>query len=156
MKPATPLHFSHRNLPQLLLQAREVVLARFRPLLNEAGFTEQQWRIVRALVEFGPLEPRQIVPLCGISSPSLAGILARMDDLGLVSRERLPHDQRRVLVSVSPAGVALAKLLAPKIEANYQALEKAIGTELAGELYQVLDRLIDKLGTADEQESASD
>ena len=26
----------------------------------------------------------------------LAGILARMDDMGLVQRERLPHDQRRV------------------------------------------------------------
>ncbi len=145
-----------RNLPLLMLQAREAVFARFRPILNEAGVTEQQWRVVRALLERGPLEPRQIGEICCLASPSLAGILARMDDLGLVSRERLPHDQRRVLVSVSPAGVALAKLLAPKIEANYQALEKAIGTELAGELYQVLDRLIDKLGTTDGQESGSD
>jgi hypothetical protein len=72
----------HRNLPLLLLQARERVIANFRPALNAAGVTEQQWRIVRALLEQGPLEPRQIVGLCAISSPSLAGVLARMDDLG--------------------------------------------------------------------------
>ena len=32
----------HRNLPLLLLQAREEVFSRFRPLLNDAGVTEQQ------------------------------------------------------------------------------------------------------------------
>jgi DNA-binding MarR family transcriptional regulator len=75
------------------------VIARFRPALNAAGVTEQQWRIVRALLEQGPLEPRQIGRCARISSPSLAGVLARMDDLGLVQRERLPHDQRRVMVA---------------------------------------------------------
>ena len=74
----TPAHIRHRNLPLLLLQARERVIARFRPILNEHGVTEQQWRIVRALLERGPLEPRQIVDVCRISSPSLAGVLARM------------------------------------------------------------------------------
>ncbi len=137
-----------RNLPLLMLQAREAVFSRFRPVLNEAGITEQQWRVVRALLEHGSLEPRQIGEICCLASPSLAGILARMDDLGLVRRERLPHDQRRVLVSVSPAGMALAKQLAPRIEANYRALERELGTELTGELYQMLDRLIDTLATA--------
>ena len=40
----------HRNLPLLLLQAREGVISRFRPILTEAGFTEQQWRVIRALL----------------------------------------------------------------------------------------------------------
>jgi sulfite reductase beta subunit-like hemoprotein len=68
--------FHHRNLPLLLLQAREGVMAQFRPILNAHGVTEQQWRIVRALLEQGPLEPRQIGEVCRISSPSLAGVLA--------------------------------------------------------------------------------
>ena len=51
---------AHRNLPLLLLQARERVINRFRPLLNAQHITEQQWRIVRLLLESGPLEPRQI------------------------------------------------------------------------------------------------
>jgi len=73
----------HRNLPLLLLQAREHVIARFRPILNAHGITEQQWRIVRALIDTGPLEPREIGDLCRISSPSLAGVLSRMEETRL-------------------------------------------------------------------------
>jgi homoprotocatechuate degradation regulator HpaR len=139
----TPL--KHRNLPLLLLQARESVFSRFRPLLNEVGLTEQQWRVIRALLDHGPLEPRQIGDICCLSSPSLAGILARMDDLGLVERERLEHDQRRVMVSVTDKGQALARELAPRIERTYAELEAQIGEDFAQQLYQSLDQLMTKL-----------
>ena len=48
---AAPL--AHRNLPLLLLQARERVIAQFRPILKAHGLTEQQWRVLRALVDAG-------------------------------------------------------------------------------------------------------
>lgn len=131
---------THRNLPLMLLQARERVIARFRPLFNEHGVTEQQWRIVRALLETGPLEPREIVLLCGISSPSLAGVLARMEELDLVTRERLDHDQRRVRVSLTARSRALVRQMAPGVEAAYQAMEAQIGPELLQQLVDALDR----------------
>jgi len=133
--------FTHRNLPLLLLQARERVMARFRPLLNENGITEQQWRIVRALLQTGPLEPREIVVVCGISSPSLAGVLARMEELGLVARARLDHDQRRVKVSLTARSRSLIRQMAPRIEKTYQAMEQQIGPELVRQMYELLDRL---------------
>jgi homoprotocatechuate degradation regulator HpaR len=136
----------HRNLPLLLLQAREEVFSRFRPLLNDAGVTEQQWRVVRALLEHGPMEPREICEICCLSSPSLAGILARMDEMGLVLRERFPNDQRRVLVSGSAKGAELANQLAPRIEATYKELEALIGQTFARDLYRTLDLLLEKLG----------
>lgn len=138
--------FTHRNLPLLLLHARESVIARFRPILNAHGVTEQQWRIVRALLERGPLEPRQIGEVCRISSPSLAGVLARMDDMGLVKRERLEHDQRRVKVSLTAKSRALAARLAPQIEEIYQTIEGHIGSEFIGRFYATLDELISLLG----------
>lgn len=145
----------HRNLPLLFLQARESVFARFRPILNSAGVTEQQWRVMRALLERGPLEPRQIGEICRLSSPSLAGMLSRMDDLGLVLRERLDHDQRRVRVSVTAKGWALAAKLAPRIEATYRELEEQIGTEFIERLYLTLDEVIAKLGTSSSDEDTS-
>jgi len=146
--PATrrPADFTHRNLPLLLLHARESVIAHFRPILNAHGVTEQQWRIVRALLERGPLEPRQIGEVCRVSSPSLAGVLARMDDLGLVQRERLAHDQRRVRVSLTARSRALAHTMAPQIEAVYQAIEAHIGSEFIERFYATLDDLIGMLG----------
>jgi homoprotocatechuate degradation regulator HpaR len=139
LQPAT-LH--HRNLPLLLLQAREGVLAHFRPLLNAHGVTEQQWRIVRALLAEGPLEPRQIGTLCRISSPSLAGVLARMDELGLVRRERTAQDQRRVLVSLTRKSRDLAAAMAPEVEAVYARIENHIGADFVQRFYATLDELI--------------
>jgi homoprotocatechuate degradation regulator HpaR len=139
---------AHRNLPLLLLQARESVLARFRPMLNAHGLTEQQWRIVRAMLEAGPLEPRQIGALCAVSSPSLAGILARMEALGLVERERLDHDQRRVLVSLTARSRTLAARLAPQIEDTYRQLGAQLGAGFVDGLFADLDRLIALLGAA--------
>ena len=141
--------FSHRNLPLLLLQARERVIANFRPALNAAGVTEQQWRVVRALLEFGTLEPRQMVSLCAISSPSLAGVLSRMDEMGLVRRVRPDHDQRRVQVSLTAKSRALARRLAPQIEAIYADIEKRIGHRFTQDFYRTLDELITLLDEAE-------
>lgn len=146
------LNLIHRNLPLLFLQARESIFARFRPALNAAGITEQQWRVVRALLDHGPLEPRQIGDICRLSSPSLAGILARMADLGLVLRERLGHDQRRVKVSVTAQGQALAAQLAPTIEATYRELENQMGVEFIERLYATLDEVTFKLGPPSSEE----
>src|SRR5450755_1513018 len=102
-----PARLKHRNLPLLMLKAREHVIGRFRPLLNAHGITEQQWRVVRVLLEAGALEPREIGESCSLSSPSLAGVLARMEEIGLVNRRRLAHDQRRVRVSLTSKSRAL-------------------------------------------------
>lgn len=140
-----PARLKHRNLPLLMLRAREQVIGRFRPLLNAHGITEQQWRIVRVLLEAGALEPREIGELCRLSSPSLAGVLARMEEIGLVTRKRLAHDQRRLRVSLTPRSRALAARMAPQIEAVYARVEQLLGKEFCQHLYGALDNVIDKL-----------
>src|SRR5690242_16920430 len=135
--PRTPVHrqsmssktrrLQHRNLPLLLLQARARVISHFRPILTAHGFTEQQWRIVRVLLEAPALEPRQIGELCAISSPSMAGVLERMEQAGYVSRRRVEHDQRRVLVSLTTKSRQLAARMTPQIDATYRRLEKTLG-----------------------------
>jgi len=142
--------FAHRNMPLLMLQARECVLARFRPVLKAHGLTEQQWRILRVLMEEGALEPRQIGHRCGISSPSMAGILARMESLDLVTRERLEHDQRRQRVTPTAGSRALAQRIAPLIDAEYAAIEAQLGSALVASLFATLDQVIAKLGPAAE------
>jgi homoprotocatechuate degradation regulator HpaR len=137
---STRLH--HRNLPLLLLQARERVISHFRPILNANGVTEQQWRIVRVLYEVPSLEPREIVELCRISSPSMAGVLSRMEELGLVARRRLPHDQRRVRVSLTARARTMAARMAPQIDATYRHIEQTIGAEFSARFQRTLDQLL--------------
>ncbi|MFO1314390.1 MAG: homoprotocatechuate degradation operon regulator HpaR [Burkholderiales bacterium] len=138
-----PAVVPHRNLPLLLLRAREDVIVRFRPILNAHGVTEQQWRILRVLAEHSPrpLEPREITDLCTISSPSLTGVLARMDETGLVARRRDARDQRRVKVSLTAKSRALVRKVAPLVEREYRALEAAVGGDLVRDAYALCDRL---------------
>lgn len=70
------------------------------------------------------------------------GVLARMDDLGVVIRSRMPEDQRRVLVRLSPKGEAIVAQMAPLVQAQYRLLEDALGKELIQEVYQVVDKLL--------------
>lgn len=132
----------HRNLPQLMLQAREALMAQFRPILNQNGVTEQQWRIIRALLMHGPLEPRQLCELCQISSPSIVGVLLRMEEGGLVGRERMADDQRRVLVSVTARSRQLGRRMIPAIEERYSSIEASVGIEALQQAYDVLDALL--------------
>lgn len=136
----------HRNLPQLMLQAREALMAQFRPILNENGVTEQQWRIVRALLSHGPLEPRQLCERCQISSPSIVGVLLRMEEAGLVDRERMVGDQRRVRVSATARSRQLGRRIIPAIEERYAGIEKLVGVETLQQAYDVLDALLAPLG----------
>jgi homoprotocatechuate degradation regulator HpaR len=138
----------HRNLPQLMLQAREALMAQFRPILNENGVTEQQWRIVRALLMHGPLEPRQLCTLCQISSPSIVGVLQRMEEAGLVERERMAGDQRRVSVTATARSRQLGRRMIPAIEKRYLEIEKMVGVQTLQQAYDVLDALLAPLGYA--------
>ncbi|WP_426207430.1 homoprotocatechuate degradation operon regulator HpaR [Massilia sp. TWP1-3-3] len=135
--------FTHRNLPQQLLKARDALMTHFRPVLNHYGLTEQQWRILRALDEHAQLEPREICALCQILSSSMAGILARMEETGLVQRSRIEADQRRLLISLAPKGDALIDHMAPLIELQYQYLEQAFGKHALEALSSALEGFID-------------
>ncbi|MFZ6648137.1 homoprotocatechuate degradation operon regulator HpaR [Undibacterium sp. TJN25] len=133
---------TYPNLPQRLLKARDFLMSNFRPVLNHYGVTEQQWRILRVLGEYGHLEPRELCDLCQILSPSMAGMLARMEDTGLIHRERVAGDQRRVTVTLAPHGEYLMSQIGALISLQYQNIEQACGKKIFAELFDVLEEFI--------------
>lgn len=136
---------ARRNLPLLLLQVRGSLIGRFRPVLKKTGLTEQQFRILRALDVNGTLEPRELCAICHISSPSLAGVLARMESIGLVTRERLKDDQRRQHVSLTPRAVRMFADVSDDLEAVYRQLETELGPDYLAEIYAMCDRVLEVL-----------
>lgn len=134
--------FVHRNLPRLLLQAREAVMAHTRPSLREHGLSDQQWRVLRVLGEHGTVETGRVAREAYILGPSLTGVLARMERDGLVRRERDPADQRRTVVEATAKGRKMVGKLSTTIEDHYQWLEQSLGKAKLAQLYQLLDELI--------------
>ena len=135
--------FHHRNLPHLLLYARETLMAHFRPILHAAGVTEQQWRVLRTLSEVGAMEPNQIARSCQILSPSLTRMLAGMQEQGLIKRARSSADQRRQEISLTPKSTKLIDRMRPQVDTKYQEIEARIGKELLDRLYRDVDTMVD-------------
>src|SRR6266850_7384199 len=111
-----------RSLAMLLLLAREAVMRRWRPLLHERGLTDQQWRVIRALIEFESLEIMELGTRCCIHPASLSRIVPKLAADGLVSRCPNAEDQRRVVVSLTPRGRRLFESVMPAAERIYAPL----------------------------------
>jgi homoprotocatechuate degradation regulator HpaR len=140
--PVVSTTLAHRNLPRLLLQARETVMAHTRPSLREHGLSDQQWRVLRVLGEHGVVETGRVAREAYILGPSLTGVLARMERDGLIRRERDPADQRRTVVQATPRGLKMVERLSETIETHYRWLEGSLGRQKLAQLYELLDQLI--------------
>jgi homoprotocatechuate degradation regulator HpaR len=134
--------FAHRNLPRLLLQARETVLEHFRPGLREKGLTDQQWRVLRVLAEEGECDVSTIAQGAYLLGPSLSGVLTRMERDGLIVRAADSEDARRQVIRASSKGKRLVAKLAESIEAHYISMEAALGKARLMQLYGLLDEVI--------------
>jgi homoprotocatechuate degradation regulator HpaR len=144
MKSNTP--FVHRNLPRLLLEAREAVMAHTRPSLRQHGLSDQQWRVLRVLGEHADdpdgVETGRVAREAYLLGPSLTGVLARMERDGLIDRARCPQDARRTVVRATTAGLAKVKALSQTIEAHYAWMERELGKTKLTALYELLDGVI--------------
>ena len=59
-----------RSLPMALLRAREAVMRGFRRVLREHGLNEQEWRIIRALMEVDQIDIGELAERVFILKPS--------------------------------------------------------------------------------------
>ncbi|MEX1167363.1 MAG: homoprotocatechuate degradation operon regulator HpaR [Hydrogenophaga sp.] len=138
--------FVHRNLPRLLLEAREAVMQHTRPSLREHGLSDQQWRVLRVLGEHADdpagLETGRIAREALLLGPSLTGVLTRMERDGLIQRQRCAQDARRTVVRATPSGLRLVHSLSTTIEAHYTWLEERLGKPQLTQLYALLDQVI--------------
>lgn len=106
MSKSTDLPPYPRSLAGTLLAAREAVMAPLRPLLREAGFTDQQWRVLRVLADTGPLDAGGIAERALLYPPSVTRIVREMTERGLLSRETDGNDRRRSVIAITPTGLA--------------------------------------------------
>jgi homoprotocatechuate degradation regulator HpaR len=135
-------HFKHRNLPRLLLQAREAVMGHFRPNLREHGLTDQQWRVLRVLGERGSIDTGTVATEAYLLGPSLTGVLARMERDGLIKRTRDAQDARRTQVAATAKGKRMVQKLSESIEQHYATMEQKLGKAQLVQLYTLLDAVI--------------
>lgn len=134
-----------RNIPLLLLKTREAMMEYFRPALIKHQVTEQQWRILRALYEHEQLESRELCEQCCILSPSMAGILKRMEELNYIIKTPMPEDKRRVMVTLAPGTEQLIEAVLDENKESYETVAQKIGEKELTQLVERLDHVLQKL-----------
>ena len=129
--------FQH-SLPMELLKAREAAMARFRPMLRSHGLTEQQWRVIRALSEYGNIDASELARRSFLLAPSLTRILQHLEREKFVKRSSDKKDQRRSVFALTGKGRKLFSKVGPDSELLYTNIEKRFGPAKLETLYDLL------------------
>ena len=101
---AKTLPSTARSLPIALIRAREGVMSPIREMLSETGITEQQWRVLRVLAEFGGMDAKTLADRSSLLFPSLTRIASTLREKGLVTQTRDETDRRRQVVEITADG----------------------------------------------------
>ncbi len=116
-------------------------MERFRPLLAAHNMTEQQWRVIRILVEKGMLDASELSEKAFILAPSLTRILRTLEERGYITKSKDPKDARRVLLHATPVSLKLIEDTTPESSAINAAIEATYGAEKAELLLDLLEEL---------------
>lgn len=133
-----------RSLPIALIRAREGVMSPIRDMLSETGITEQQWRVLRVLEEYGRMDTKTLAERSSLLFPSLTRIAAKMRDNGLVTQTRDEHDRRRQFIEITPDGLKIINRCAPEATKIVTGFKRTLGLQN----YETLLDLLAKLDTS--------
>ena len=132
-----------QSLPMLLNRSLDAIMPPYRDLFHEFGVTEQQWRILRVLWEQKHLTSTQISTLTLLPTPSLVGILDRLEKKGLVKRLRSSTDRREVNITITNLGKELQLKVMPKIK----KIQDQIKQKLSTAEWEHINKILEKIGS---------
>jgi len=136
-----------QSLAGTLLAAREAVMAPIRPLLREANLTEQQWRVLRVLVDEGDTDPSGLAQAGLLYAPTVTRILKELADRGLLVRRPDPNDGRRSMIQVTPAGRKLVETTSRRTARLLDEYAARFGPERLEALQSELTELVRHIGS---------
>jgi len=138
--PPSTMRGFESSLPIALLRARQATAHKFKPHTDEAGLTQPQWRVIRALAAGSPMDVASLAERCVLMQPSVSRLLKGLQDRGLIETVTGP-DARRRLLSLTEAGKALFTRIAIISEAVYRDIEEVYGRDELKQLVAMLTRL---------------
>ncbi|WP_422020068.1 homoprotocatechuate degradation operon regulator HpaR [Roseibium sp.] len=128
-----------RSVPIALIRAREKVMGPIREMLSDSGITEQQWRTLRVLDEFGAQDASTLADRACLLLPSQTRIVQTLLEKGLVSRQPDAKDRRKQTVAITPAGRDIIHERLDEAEAIASRIEEVIGKKKLNQLLDILE-----------------
>lgn len=130
---------TRRSVPIALIRAREKVMGPIREMLSDSGITEQQWRILRVLEEYGPQDASSLADRACLLLPSQTRIVQTLFEKGLVIRQPDERDRRKQTVAITDAGQKIIHGKLEEAEAIARRIETVIGEDKLDQLLEILE-----------------
>jgi DNA-binding MarR family transcriptional regulator len=128
-----------------LMLAGDLIRRRLERVVEPYGITGQQYNVLRILRGGG----KEGVPTLGIAdrmierTPGITRLLDRLEDKGLVRRERCDHDRRQVLCWMTSAGAKLLESMDRVINDGDQVAVAGLRSAEQKELVRLLGQIVE-------------
>ncbi|GAA1809310.1 MarR family transcriptional regulator [Agromyces neolithicus] len=139
-----------RQLCFALAVASRLVISAYKPILEPMGLTHPQYLVMLALWEQQPRALSEVARLVRLEPATLSPLVKRLEAAGYVTRERSPHDERQLALTLTPAG----RRLRAQAEHVPERVVAALGVDidelvhLHGELSTLIGRISPAEGAA--------
>ncbi len=112
-----------------------------REMLAETGITEQQWRVLRVLAEYGPQSSSTLASRASLLFPSLTRIAQTMHAKGLITLSRDEDDRRRQMIAITSDGQKIIDEKADRALEIVAEIKQRIGEDKYELLLDILAQL---------------
>jgi DNA-binding MarR family transcriptional regulator len=120
-----------------------------RRLMTRTGLSGPQVICLQQLATGGPMQTSHLADAVNLSSATVCGILNRLEQRGLVIRERQATDRRRVLVSLSNAGQDTVDNAPPAMHDSFLFKLRALPQERQRVIHQTLTDIVQMMSADD-------
>ncbi|MEJ8475618.1 MarR family transcriptional regulator [Roseibium algae] len=130
-----------KSLPIALIRAREKVMGPIRDMLSTSDITEQQWRVLRVLHEYGPQDATSLAERAALHLPSQTRIVQTLSQKGYVTRDVDVIDRRRQTVAITMPGKLVLDSKKDEAARIAKDLEGRFGVQKLATLLSLLEEL---------------
>jgi MarR family transcriptional regulator, lower aerobic nicotinate degradation pathway regulator len=115
-------------------------------LVNEAladeGVLKSRFRVLLAMADDGPLSQAELGRRVHVDRSDMAAVVAELEDLGYVTRERDATDRRRNVVALTAAGSDALERMDAAVETAQARLLEPLTPDERTQLVSLLTRLV--------------
>ena len=138
----------------LLHRAGQIADELFTLNIGASDLTPRQFEVLRAISLTNEPSQTQLVELTGIDRSTLADIVRRLVDRGLVMRKRTRHDARMYALRLSDKGLATMREAAPAVSQTDERLLSALPQRDRDAFIKGLERMVEELSSTAEAPKA--
>jgi len=126
----------------LYVCSKEIV-RKYHPMLEELDLTYTQYIVMMAMWEKPKCPMNDLGKTLYLDSGTLTPVLKSLESKGFISRERSKDDERAVIVSLTPEGIALRDraVNVPGMMASCVDIDAEDAKTLYSILYKILDKI---------------